>query len=228
MTVHALERLTDDDCGSTASDGATPSRLDRRGHRLIAQTAAEFVERSRAGARALERRLDAPLAHRALRRPRAARHRRARSITAASGSTKLRIVVGESSARPRRSRRRSARRPVSRSCRMLCFGTEAQKQQYLPRLVSGEIVGAYCLSESGSGSDALGARTRRPAQPDGSWRLNGEKMWTPTAASPTCSSSLPKSMASSSPRSSSSAVFPASRAARKNTRWACTARRRRR
>jgi hypothetical protein len=43
------------------------------------------------------------------------------------------------------------------------FGTEAQKQTYLPRLVAGEIVGAYCLSESGSGSDSLGANTRAMA-----------------------------------------------------------------
>ncbi len=57
------------------------------------------------------------------------------------------------------------------------FGTEAQKQKYLPRLVSGEIVGAYCLSESGSGSDALGAKTRATRQPDGSFVLSGEKMW---------------------------------------------------
>jgi alkylation response protein AidB-like acyl-CoA dehydrogenase len=57
------------------------------------------------------------------------------------------------------------------------FGTEAQKQKYLPRLISGEIIGAYGLSETGSGSDALGARTRATRQPDGSFVLNGEKMW---------------------------------------------------
>lgn len=57
------------------------------------------------------------------------------------------------------------------------FGTEAQKQKYLPRLVSGEIVGAYCLSESGSGSDALGAKAKAVTQPDGSFVLSGEKMW---------------------------------------------------
>lgn len=57
------------------------------------------------------------------------------------------------------------------------FGTEAQKQQYLPRLLSGELVGAYCLSEPGSGSDALGAKARATRQPDGSFRLTGEKMW---------------------------------------------------
>jgi alkylation response protein AidB-like acyl-CoA dehydrogenase len=57
------------------------------------------------------------------------------------------------------------------------FGTEDQKERYLPRLISGEIVGAYALSESGSGSDALAARTRATRQSDGSWILNGEKMW---------------------------------------------------
>jgi alkylation response protein AidB-like acyl-CoA dehydrogenase len=60
---------------------------------------------------------------------------------------------------------------------IFCFGTEDQKQRYLPRLVSGEIVGAYALSESGSGSDALGARARAVRQPDGSYLLSGEKMW---------------------------------------------------
>ena len=57
------------------------------------------------------------------------------------------------------------------------FGTEAQKQKYLPGLVSGEMAGAYCLSESGSGSDALGAKTRAMKQADGSFLLSGEKMW---------------------------------------------------
>ena len=57
------------------------------------------------------------------------------------------------------------------------FGTEDQKARYLPKLVSGEWVGAYCLSESGSGSDALGAKARADRQEDGSFVLNGEKMW---------------------------------------------------
>ena len=57
------------------------------------------------------------------------------------------------------------------------FGTEAQKQQYLPGLVSGDVVGAYCLSESGAGSDALGAKTRAMKQADGSFVISGEKMW---------------------------------------------------
>lgn len=57
------------------------------------------------------------------------------------------------------------------------FGTDEQKQRYLPSLVSGETVGAYCLSEAGSGSDALGAKARAMRQADGSFVLNGEKMW---------------------------------------------------
>src|SRR3954471_7167636 len=60
---------------------------------------------------------------------------------------------------------------------IICFGTEQQKQKYLPGLVSGETVGAYALSESGSGSDALGAKARAARQADGSFVLNGEKMW---------------------------------------------------
>jgi alkylation response protein AidB-like acyl-CoA dehydrogenase len=60
---------------------------------------------------------------------------------------------------------------------ILCFGTEAQQDTYLPRIVSGDLVGAYCLSESGAGSDALSARTRATRHADGSWILNGEKMW---------------------------------------------------
>jgi alkylation response protein AidB-like acyl-CoA dehydrogenase len=60
---------------------------------------------------------------------------------------------------------------------LVLFGTEEQKRKYLPPLLSGEMIGAYCLSEPGSGSDALGARTRVTRQPDGSFVLNGEKAW---------------------------------------------------
>jgi alkylation response protein AidB-like acyl-CoA dehydrogenase len=60
---------------------------------------------------------------------------------------------------------------------IVLFGTEAQKKKYLPKLLTGELIGAYGLSETGSGSDALGARTRATRQADGSYLLNGEKMW---------------------------------------------------
>jgi len=58
------------------------------------------------------------------------------------------------------------------------FGTEEQKKKYLPRLVTGEIVGAYALSEASSGSDALNCRARAELSKDGRhYILNGEKMW---------------------------------------------------
>jgi alkylation response protein AidB-like acyl-CoA dehydrogenase len=58
------------------------------------------------------------------------------------------------------------------------YGTEAQKQRYLPKLASGEWIAAYALSESTSGSDALNCRTRAVASEDGRhYVLNGEKMW---------------------------------------------------
>jgi len=61
---------------------------------------------------------------------------------------------------------------------LVYFGTEEQKKKYLPRLASGESVGAYALSESTSGSDALNCRTRATLSPDGKhYILNGEKMW---------------------------------------------------
>jgi alkylation response protein AidB-like acyl-CoA dehydrogenase len=60
---------------------------------------------------------------------------------------------------------------------ILYFGTDEQKARYLPKLISGEMVGAYALSESGSGSDALGASARAVRLPDGGFSLTGEKMW---------------------------------------------------
>jgi butyryl-CoA dehydrogenase len=58
------------------------------------------------------------------------------------------------------------------------FGTEDQKKKYLPRLASGELIGAYALSESTSGSDAMNPRTKAVLSADGKhYVLNGEKMW---------------------------------------------------
>lgn len=63
------------------------------------------------------------------------------------------------------------------------FGTDAQKQKYLARLASGEWMAAYALSEAGSGSDALGLRTKATLSPDGRhYLLNGTKMWISNAA----------------------------------------------
>ena len=60
---------------------------------------------------------------------------------------------------------------------ILYFGTADQKARYLPKLISGEWIGAYALSEAGSGSDALGASARATRLPDGGFALSGEKMW---------------------------------------------------
>jgi len=61
---------------------------------------------------------------------------------------------------------------------ILYFGSEELKLQWIPKIVSGEIVTAYCLSEAGSGSDALGAKaTARLSEDGGHYILNGEKMW---------------------------------------------------
>jgi alkylation response protein AidB-like acyl-CoA dehydrogenase len=58
------------------------------------------------------------------------------------------------------------------------FGTEEQKKRYLPKLATGELLAAYALSESGSGSDALAAKTKAVLSPDGKhYLLSGQKMW---------------------------------------------------
>ncbi|MGZ3958704.1 MAG: acyl-CoA dehydrogenase family protein, partial [Flavisolibacter sp.] len=61
---------------------------------------------------------------------------------------------------------------------ILYFGTEEQKQKYIPKLISGEWTGAYGLTEPNSGSDALGARTSARLSEDGRhYLLNGQKCW---------------------------------------------------
>ena len=61
---------------------------------------------------------------------------------------------------------------------ILYFGNEEQKQKYLPKLASGEWKASYCLTEPGSGSDALAAKTKAVLSADGThYILNGQKMW---------------------------------------------------
>ncbi|MEZ5012778.1 MAG: acyl-CoA dehydrogenase family protein [Chitinophagales bacterium] len=61
---------------------------------------------------------------------------------------------------------------------ILYFGTEEQKQKYLPGLASGTLKASYCLTEPGSGSDALAAKTTATLTEDGAnYLLNGQKMW---------------------------------------------------
>ncbi|MEL7118544.1 MAG: acyl-CoA dehydrogenase family protein [Bacteroidota bacterium] len=61
---------------------------------------------------------------------------------------------------------------------ILYFGNDSQKEKYLPGLINGELQAAYCLTEPGSGSDALAAKTKAELSEDGThYILNGQKMW---------------------------------------------------
>ena len=58
------------------------------------------------------------------------------------------------------------------------YGTDAQKQKYVPKLASGEWFGAYCLTEPGAGSDANSGKTTAKLSADGkTYKINGQKMW---------------------------------------------------
>jgi alkylation response protein AidB-like acyl-CoA dehydrogenase len=61
---------------------------------------------------------------------------------------------------------------------IIFFGNEEQKKKYLPRLATGEIIAAYCLTESSAGSDALNSQSTAILSPDGNnYILNGEKIF---------------------------------------------------
>ena len=60
---------------------------------------------------------------------------------------------------------------------LLVFGTEPQKQKYLPDLATGTWLAAFALTEPGAGSDVSAIQTRAEQQADGSWVLNGQKLW---------------------------------------------------
>lgn len=59
---------------------------------------------------------------------------------------------------------------------LLLFGTDEQKNRYLPRLASGEMIAAFCLTETGAGSDAAAIKTTAVLKDD-HWLLNGSKLW---------------------------------------------------
>ncbi len=60
---------------------------------------------------------------------------------------------------------------------ILLYGTEEQKSKYLPKLSSGEYMGAYCLTEPGAGSDANSGKTKAELDKDGNYVINGQKIW---------------------------------------------------
>ncbi|MFC1696361.1 acyl-CoA dehydrogenase family protein [Pseudomonadota bacterium] len=59
---------------------------------------------------------------------------------------------------------------------LVLFGTEEQKKRYMPKLATGEMIAAFCLTESGAGSDAAAIKTTA-VRKDGGWLLNGSKLW---------------------------------------------------
>ncbi len=64
------------------------------------------------------------------------------------------------------------------TCPIIYYGTDAQRAKYLPKLATGELKAAYCLTEPWSGSDALGAKTKAVLTDDKKYYvLNGQKMW---------------------------------------------------
>src|ERR1700746_1247423 len=60
---------------------------------------------------------------------------------------------------------------------LMKFGTEEQKQKYLPKMATGEIRAAFSLSEPELGSDVAAIKTTAKKQDDGVWEINGQKMW---------------------------------------------------
>ena len=64
---------------------------------------------------------------------------------------------------------------------LLRYGSEEQRQKYLPGMARGEILCCIGMSEPGAGSDLAAVRTRAEKLPDGRWRINGQKIWTSNA-----------------------------------------------
>lgn len=163
----------------TAADVLTPEHLSDE-HRLIARTAADFVRQEVAPMRERLESKDWSVA-RALVRRAGELGLLSTDVPEDLGGLALDkissvVVASELSADPSFATTYGAMTGLA-ILPLIAFGTPEQQQRYLPGLASGEIVGAYCLSESGSGSDALGARTRATRLADGSFSLSGEKMW---------------------------------------------------
>ncbi|MDZ7707913.1 MAG: acyl-CoA dehydrogenase family protein [Trueperaceae bacterium] len=110
---------------------------------------------------------------------------------------------------------------------LVAYGSEAQKEAYLPKLASGAWFGAFCLSEAQAGSDAAAIRTRASAVPDG-YRLRGAKAWVTGGGEADLYLVLavtdPEAGHVASARSWCPGTRPACRSARPSERWANTRR----
>lgn len=159
----------------------TPEDLNDQ-HRLIAQTAEEFINREIVPSlKAIEDKQPGLL--RGLLKKAAAIGLCATDVPEAYGGLDLdkvsSIIVSEEMARDGAWAATLGAQSGIAILPIVLFGTQGQKARYVPRLASAEWVGAYCLSESESGSDALHCKTRAALSPDGRhYVLNGTKMWT--------------------------------------------------
>jgi len=164
---------------SPASPVFTPEQFSDE-HRLIGQTAGEFMTSEVAPALERLEQKDWDLARRLVRRA-GELGLLGTDVPESFGGVGLdkiaSIIVGEAVGRSASFATTFGAQTGLAITPLICFGTDVQKQKYLGRLVSGELVGAYALSESGSGSDALAAKARATRQPDGSFTISGEKMW---------------------------------------------------
>ncbi len=180
MTLTATVRGGEWLLGDTPADGVMTREAVTDEHRLISQTADEFV--STEVLPALERldQKDWAFARQLVRRA-GELGLLGTDVSETYGGVGLdklsSIIVGESIGRSASFATTFGAQTGLVITPLTCFGTEEQKTRYLPGLVSGESTGAYALSESGSGSDALGARARATRVADGSFTLTGEKMW---------------------------------------------------
>ncbi len=75
---------------------------------------------------------------------------------------------------------------------LMKHGTEEQKRKYLPRMATGEVRGAFSMSEPGLGSDVSAVSTKATKQPDGSYSITGQKMWLTNGGSSTLVAVLTK------------------------------------
>ena len=80
---------------------------------------------------------------------------------------------------------------------LLLYGTEEQRARFYPKLATGEMIAAFCLTEPGAGSDAASIKTNAVRDGD-DWILNGSKIWITNGASPISLPSSPKPAASTS------------------------------
>jgi alkylation response protein AidB-like acyl-CoA dehydrogenase len=157
----------------------TPERLSDE-HRLIKQTADEFIDAEVKPALERLEQKDWDLARTLIRRS-GELGLLGTDVPESLGGVELdkvsAIVVGESVGHTASFATAFGAQTGLAITPLLCFGSDELKTKYVPGLVSGAILGAYALSESGSGSDALGAKARATKQSDGSFVLSGEKMW---------------------------------------------------